>query len=167
MVKLDFQKIDDDKKLVFLLGLSEKAINIFSEEKDRKIAKNALDLCWKWLQNKELAGEYFYELLYDEYEGMTIIPELSENEQDEITWNCIIDTVAYTSRKAYENEGAEYFPESIELVDDTLFDHFVKCFNSCVPNSENYIQKIYDFLNNSKFESNGIKREDVLMSIIK
>lgn len=53
MSDLNFQKIDDDKKIVFLLGLSEKVINIFSEEKDRSIARNALDLCWKWLQNKE------------------------------------------------------------------------------------------------------------------
>ncbi|MEH7229141.1 Imm6 family immunity protein [Bacillus safensis] len=43
-----------------------------------------------------------YELLDNEENGITIIQEMSDIETDILAWNCIIDAVAYTSRKAFE-----------------------------------------------------------------
>lgn len=54
-------------------------------------------------------------------------------EEDEVrrhALNCIIYGVAYIARKSYEHEGAKYFPEPIELVDEktvTDVDFFVYC----------------------------------------
>ena len=125
-----FEKFIDDCKVTFFLGLSQKVVSVFSKNNDKVTAQKALDFCWKWLQNKECDGEYLYNLLDDEDCGITLIQEMSEYENDKVAWNCIIDAVAYTSRKAYETEGAKYFPEPIELVDDTLVEHFINCFNS-------------------------------------
>ena len=46
-------------------------------------------------------------------------------------WNCIIDSFAFICRKAYEEQGAKYYPEPIELVDDTTLIHLVNSFLKC------------------------------------
>lgn len=153
-MNIDFNKLIDDCKVIFFLGLSQKVVSEFSQDKDKVTAQNVLDFSWRWLQNKECDGEYLYNLLDDEECGITLIQEMSENENDKVAWNCIIDAVAYTSRKAYETEGAKYFPEPIELVDDTLVEHFINCFNNCVPSSDDLIKKVYFFL--SKYNSDSI-----------
>lgn len=82
----------------------------------------------------------------NEENGITIIQEMSVNEVDVIAWNCIIDAVAYTSRKAFEKEGVKYYPEPIALVDDTLVNHCIECFEKCIENSDGYIQRISSLL---------------------
>lgn len=67
-------------------------------------------------------------------------------------WNCIIDAVAFTSKKAYESENAEYYPEPIELVSDNLIYHFIECYNQCFPN-DMYINKLTEYLNSSGSKS--------------
>ena len=82
----------------------------------------------------------------DEENGITIIQEMSENEKDIAAWNCIIDTVAYTSRKAMEMEGVEYFPEPIALVDDTLVEHFISSIEQVKDDSTLLIKNTYEQL---------------------
>lgn len=97
----------------------------------------------------------------NEDNGITIIQEMSDNEVDITAWNCIIDAVAYNSRKAFEKEGVKYYPEPIALVDDTLVEHFIDCFRECIENSDIYIQRIGSLLvnyNNEKIE-NDIRTE--------
>ncbi|MEH7134119.1 Imm6 family immunity protein, partial [Priestia megaterium] len=62
-------------------------------------------------------------------------------------WDCIIDAVAYTSRKAFEREGVEYYPEPIALVDDTLVEHFIDGFERCIENADSYIERLTSLLN--------------------
>jgi hypothetical protein len=159
-MNIDFEKLSGDYKVTFFLGLSQKVVSRFLQNKDKVTAQNALDFCWKWLQSKECDGEYLYNLLDDEDCGITLIQEMSEN--DKVAWNCIIDAVAYTSRKAYETEGAKYFPEPIELVDDTLVEHFINCFNNCVSDSDDYIKKVYSFLSKYNFDRISNIKNDIL-----
>ncbi|WP_297424001.1 Imm6 family immunity protein [Clostridium sp.] len=161
-MNIDFEKLIDDCKVTFFLGLSQKVVLLFSREEDKVAAQNAVDFCWKWLQSKECDGEYLYNLLDDEEYGITLIQEMSENEKEKDAWNCIIDAVAFTSRKAYETEGARYFPEPIELVDDTLVEHFINCFNNCVSNSDDYIQKVYSFLSKYNSDNNSNLKNEIL-----
>lgn len=141
-----FEQMRNDDKVIFFLGLSEKVVDVFSREEDQKIARNALNTCWEWLQKKEYIGEILYDLLDDEEKGIVSIQEMSEVKKDEAAWDCIIDSVAFTSRKAFEGEGVKYFPESIELVDDTLVDHFIDSFKACVLDAEKYIRNINSIL---------------------
>lgn len=164
-MRMEFEKLVDNCKVSFFLGLSQKVVSEFSQSKDKVTAQNVVDFCWKWLQDKEFDGEYLYNLLDDENCGITLIQEMSENDKDKVAWNCIIDAVAYTSRKAYETEGAKYFPEPIELVDDTLVEHFIDCFNNCVSNSDDYIKKIYSFLIKYNSYSNINLKSEILSLI--
>ncbi|WP_175639263.1 Imm6 family immunity protein [Metabacillus schmidteae] len=142
-----FSNLTEDAKVIFFLGLSEKVLSVFSHKEDQFLAQEVIYKCWDWVKNKENIGEFLYELLDNEENGITIIQEMSDNEVDDNAWNCIIDAVAYTSRKAYEKEGVKYYPEPIALVDDTLVDHFTDCFEKCIEDTNSYIQKIISVLN--------------------
>ena len=144
----DFNGLTEDGKVIFFLGLSEEVSLLFSQKKDRVQAQEVIFECWRWLEKKENIGETLYELLDNEENGITIIQERSDNETDITAWNCIIDAVAYTSRKAFEREGVKYYPEPIALVDDSLVEHFVDCFQKCVETSDMLLQRMYSLLNN-------------------
>ncbi|MCM3030927.1 MULTISPECIES: Imm6 family immunity protein [unclassified Niallia] len=117
MEKHIFSHLSDEEKVLFFILLSKEILSDFSQ--------NALLKSLEWVKTKQEMGYELYNLLDDEENGITIIHEMSENGKESAAWNCIIDTVAYTSRKAMEKEGVEYFPEPIALVDDTLVEHFI------------------------------------------
>ena len=146
MTNTNFESLSDDGKVIFFLGLSEKVLSVFSQKEDQILAQEVIYKCWGWVKDKENIGDILYELLENEDNRITIIQEMSDNEVDIIAWNCIIDAVAYTSRKAYEKEGVKYYPEPIALVDDSLVDHFIDCFGKCIENSDIYIQRINSLL---------------------
>lgn len=141
-----FSHLTDEGKVLFFILLSKEILSDFSQVEDRQLAQNALSKSLEWVKNKEEIGYELYDLLDDEENGITIIQEMSENEKDIAAWNCIIDTVAYTSRKAMEKEGVEYFPEPIALVDDTLVEHFISSIAQVRGDSTLLIKKTYELL---------------------
>ena len=153
MDNTNFSSLTEDGKVIFFLGLSEKVLSVFSQKEDQILAQEVIYKCWEWLKVKENIGDILYELLDHEENGITIIQEMTDNETDVIAWNCVIDAVAYTSRKAFEKEGVKYYPEPIALVDDTLVDHFIDCFERCVENSDIYIHRINFLLDGYKNEN--------------
>ncbi|CAG9612019.1 hypothetical protein BACCIP111899_01191 [Bacillus rhizoplanae] len=152
MANTNFDFYTDDSKVIFFLGLSEVVLSVFSRKEDQKVALDVIGKCWVWLRDKDNIGDILYDLLDNEENGITIIQEMSDNEVDMIAWNCIIDAVAYTSRKAFEREGVNYYPEPIALVDDTLVDHFIDCFEKCIEDSDSYILRINSLLTKYKNE---------------
>lgn len=164
MANTNFSSLTDDGKVIFFLGLSEKVLSVFSKKEDQILAQEVIYKCWEWLKDKENIGDILYELLDNEENGITIIQEMSDNETDVIAWNCVIDAVAYTSRKAFEREGVKYYPEPIALVDDTLVDHFMDCFEGCIENSDSYIQRINSLLDDYK---NGNIASDLRTEILR
>jgi len=149
--------LTDEKKLIYYLGLSQKVLSLLTKAEDQKIAQEILDKCWSWLQNQSGSGEEFYYLLDNEDNGITIIEEMSTVEMDKFIWNCVIDAVAYTSRKAFENEGAVYFPEPIALVDDDLAAHFDDCYIRCNNGDSGDISKILVLLAGSDISRNNAR----------
>ncbi|MED4040363.1 Imm6 family immunity protein [Niallia taxi] len=141
-----FSHLTDEGKVLFFILLSKEILSDFSQVEDRQLAQNALSKSLEWVKNKEEIGYELYDLLDDEENGITIIQEMSENENEVAAWNCIIDTVAYTSRKAMEKEGVEYFPEPIALVDDTLVEHFISSIEQVKGDSTLLIKKTYEQL---------------------
>lgn len=150
MANASFRNLTEDSKVIFFLGLSEKVLSVFSKKEDQILAQEVIYKCWEWLEDKENIGDILYDILDNEENGITIIQEISDNETDIMAWNCIIDAVAYTSRKAFEREGVKYYPEPIALVDDTLVEHFIDCFEKCLKNSDIYIRRIDILLDDYK-----------------
>lgn len=164
MANTNFSSLTEDGKVIFFLGLSEKVLSVFSQKEDQILAQEVIYKCWEWLKGKENIGDILYELLDNEENGITIIQEMSDNETDVIAWNCVIDAVAYTSRKAFEREGVKYYPEPIALVDDTLADHFMDCFAKCIEDSDSYIQRINFLLDDYK---NGNIASDLRTEVLR
>ncbi|PTY79372.1 hypothetical protein B5V89_06410 [Heyndrickxia sporothermodurans] len=150
MENTNYGSLSEEGKVIFFLGLSEKVLSVFSQKEDQILAQEVINKCWEWVKDKENIGDILYELLDNEDNGITIKQEMSDNEVDIIAWNCIIDAVAFTSRKAFEKEGVNYYPEPIALVDDTLVDHFIDCFGKCIKDSDSYIQRIISLLDKYK-----------------
>lgn len=171
-----FSKIDvidrikympEENKVLLLLVLSQQIVSKLSQKQDQNIAQQALDLCWTWMQTQNDIGEYLYNILDDENsKGITIIQEMSEINKDKMAWDCIIDAVAYTSRKAYEKTGANFFPEPIALVDDTLINHFIECYSKCIPKYIEYINKIEYYLSDYKIDRNKTLKDQILNQLI-
>lgn len=68
-----------------------------------------------------------------------------DNEIENAIFNCVIDTVAFTSRVAFDKNNAKYYPEPIALVDDELVDHLLKCFNICFYKND-FVDELLDCL---------------------
>lgn len=164
MVIKKFHNLLDDGKTLFFLGLSERVVSEFTSKEDQKLARYALYNCWEWLEYKSTSGDSLYDVLDNEETSITISLELADNETDIMAWNCIIDAVAFTSRKAFEKEGVKYYPEPISLVNDTLVEHFLECFNTCVEHADSYIEKMF-LLIDSSIKRN--LRNEVVSEIVK
>ncbi len=124
-----FYALNSYEKVEHLLKTSENLIPYFSTKEYQSYATFCIEACWNWLKNKEKDGEYLYNLLDDESEGLVSIQYSAKLDKDNNIWSCIIDAVAYTSRKAYEAEETRYFPEPIALVEDSIIEHFNDCLN--------------------------------------
>ena len=144
----DFISLSDDKKTSFLLELSMKTVSLLHKAEHKIIAEKAIGYCREWLYNGSPDGDFLYELLVNEQDGITMFAENTEDVSEQAVWNCIIDAVAFTSRKAYESENVKWYPEPIELVSDELLYHFTECYHFCFPDDK-YIKNITEYLNSS------------------
>lgn len=142
---IDFEKLSDDKQIAFYLGLSDRVASQVIDVQNGDKAEFALKKCWNWFFSNEGSGDVLYFSLVDEETGITLIAEDEENELQQDAWNCIIDAIAFTSRKAYDLEKTEYYPEPIELVDNELIYHFLQCYENCFP-GDKYKNVVFEYL---------------------
>lgn len=94
--------------------------------------EKAMDLIRKWLNDKTDVSQKLYNLLDDEECSLTLYQESEKDECVIEVWNCIIDAVAYICRKIYEEQGADYFPEPIELVDEDTYSRLIAGYEKCM-----------------------------------
>ena len=104
---------------------------IGAEEAARYVEK-AIDLTRQWLNDKTDVSQKLYDLLDDEECSFTLYQESEKDEYMIDVWNCIIDAVAYICRKIYEEQGADYFPEPIELVDEDTYSRQLAGYEKCM-----------------------------------
>ena len=104
---------------------------IGAEEAARYVEK-AIDLTRQWLNDKTDVSQKLHDLLDDEECSFTLYQESEKDEYMIDVWNCIIDAVAYICRKIYEEQGADYFPEPIELVDEDTYSRLLAGYEKCM-----------------------------------
>ena len=104
---------------------------IGAEEAARYVEK-AIDLTRQWLNDKTDVSQKLYDLLDDEECSLTLYQESEKDECVIEVWNCIIDAVAYICRKIYEEQGVDYFPEPIELVDEDTYSRLIAGYEKCM-----------------------------------
>ena len=125
-----FERLNSNKQVVYLLGLSEAIIKRLSNSPNFNAAKNALETCWEWAETKEHSADDIYNLLDDGTEETSLFMLMQDEteEVNELAFGCIVDAVSYTNWIAFQNEGLGYLPAPIENVDLSLVEQFLDGF---------------------------------------
>lgn len=140
---MDITKLDQKNKCIFAIELTEKASTYLQERNVKSLINEAIKVAWKWVHTKENVGEILYDFLDNEANGFTLFQEMEKDQKNISAWNCIINSLAYVSRVAYEKEGVKYLPEPIEIVDDNIFIHMIQSLILCNSIEREYIENVY------------------------
>ena len=120
------------QKIYHCLRIIENVKKQIGDEDAVCYVEKAMDLTRKWLNDKTDVSKKLYDLLDDEECSLTLYQESEKDECVIEVWNCIIDAVAYICRKIYEEQGADYFPEPIELVDEDTYSRLIAGYEKCM-----------------------------------
>ena len=120
------------QKIHHCLRIIENIKKQIGDEEAVCYVEKAMDLTRKWLNDKTDVSQKLYDLLDDEECSLTLYQESEKDEYMIDVWNCIIDAVAYICRKIYEEQGADYFPEPIELVDEDTYSRLLAGYEKCM-----------------------------------
>lgn len=113
----------DLQRINLCLEIAERLKGHITDKEAVDCVNQATDLSRQWMEDKSDVSVELYDLIDGEDKGFTIFQEAEEDERMIDIWNCIIDAFAYICRKVFEDQGAVYFPEPIELVDEETFNH--------------------------------------------
>ena len=120
------------QKIHHCLRIIENIKKQIGDEEAVCYVEKAMDLTRKWLKDKTDVSQKMYDLLDDEECSLTLYQESEKDECVIEVWNCIIDAVAYICRKIYEEQGVDYFPEPIELVDEDTYSRLLAGYEKCM-----------------------------------
>lgn len=152
--------LSEDAQIAIFLVVAENAINYFVDKKFYKSAKDALDKCWNYLEKKDVRGDDLYELIGSEDDNLVYLQVESESENDIKVWDCVIDSVLYTCRKAYDKYN-EHLPQAVEIADFTLYDHLVSQYIMLNPNIKKTLSKIELFFSSNYIQGGEYKELNV------
>ena len=133
--KREFRHMADQielQKIHHCLRIIENIKKQIGDEEAVCYVEKAMDLTRKWLNDKTDVSQKLYDLLDDEECSLTLYQESEKDECVIEVWNCIIDAVAYICRKIYEEQGVDYFPEPIELVDEDTYSRLLTGYEKCM-----------------------------------
>lgn len=144
-------KLNKKNKCLFAIKLAERATRYIEDSETVALIDNAIEIALAFVQTENGNGEILYDFLDNENNGFTIFQEMEIEEKIKAAWNCIIDAIAYITKEMYLVNGEKYFPEPIEIVDDTVFAHMINTLKSCSLEESEFLENLYkDCLNNQK-----------------
>lgn len=141
---MDISKLNDTYKNTYCILLAEKAKEYLKDSENYKYIEKALRQCRQWIKGKEDIADQLYAALDNEETGFSVLQEMEEDMQKVYAWDCIIYAVAYVAKSAYEEMGAEYFPEPIELVDEETPILLETALIECEEKNREFIVEIYE-----------------------
>lgn len=126
-----FYQISSEAKVAYFLGLSELIIQKLLDSKHYKVIRTSIDKCWQWLESKEIdADDLFWYLENIDDTGIITLMQSEKDDKKLKVWICIGNALAYTIRLAYEHQGDQYLPATIEGVnEEETFNEFENNFN--------------------------------------
>ena len=120
--------VRSDAKAAYALALVEKYMIEIEKYDWFMMVRKAIDMCWKWVEEKQYSGDDLYETVDNEeedgliyIEGLSFVGDDAYGPQAELIWSCAVDAVLYTARQAYEMKG-EAFPQPVGINDDEFMD---------------------------------------------
>ncbi len=140
---MNITKLNQKGKCIFAIRLAERAAFYFNENTVSSLIQEAIEIAWKWENTEENIGEALYNFLDNEENGFTLLQEMEKDKKSISAWNCIIYSLAYVSKAAYEKEGVQYFPQPIEMVNDHIFDDMIQNLILCSIIEQQHIEEVY------------------------
>ena len=148
---MEICNLNKKNKCVFAIKVAERASRYIVDSEKLSLINNAIDIALTFVQTEKGNGEVLYNFLDNENNGFTIFQEMEIDEKIKAAWDCIIDAIAYITKEMYLANEEKYFPEPIEIVDDTVFAHMINTLKSCSPEESEFLENLYkDCLNNQK-----------------
>lgn len=142
-INIDFTKLSENHKCVFLLILAEKSLSCIDNEEERKYAKCALDACWEWLDTGKYSGASLIEFTGDDDNGLFHY-EITELEPIVTTaFNMVVTAVSFVARIAFENEGVLDMPKFAAVTTDAVIPYVLHRFTMCYKDTNSYITNVY------------------------
>lgn len=148
---MEIFKLNKKNKCVFAIKLAERASRYIVDTEKLTLINNAIEIALTFVQTEKENGEVLYNFLDNENNGFTIFQEMEIDEKIRDAWDCIIDAIAYITKEIYLVNGEKYFPEPIEMVDDTIFTHMINALKLCSSEEVEFLENLYkDCFNNQK-----------------
>ena len=139
---IDISVMSEQSKIEIMLFIAKRAMEYLEEDCFYDLLKKSIEACEEWYELKKYTGDYFYEILDNEENGLAMLQDEMEDDGIIELWNCIINTIAFISRKAYECEGIKYYPEPILLVSDELITESIGCLvGFCKEEQKHLVEK--------------------------
>lgn len=146
---MEIFKLNKKNKCVFAIKLAERASRYIVDTEKLTLINNAIEIALTFVQTEKGNGELLYNFLDNENNGFTIFQEMEIDGKIRDAWDCIIDAIAYITKEIYLVNGEKYFPEPIEMVDDTIFTHMINALKLCSSEEVEFLENLYkDCFNN-------------------
>lgn len=125
------KNLDAQRQVVFYVALAQQVQPVLSKSVDYRYAVRTIDLCWSWIERRDVSGVTLFYLYHDD-DDFGVEPAMFA-EHDPILWNawaCIGWALLYTDYCVYKAEGGAV-PETIEcVVPDEIPDEFIQHYRT-------------------------------------
>ena len=125
--------LDARRQAVFYVALAQQVQPVLSKSVDYEYAARTIDLCWSWIERRDVQGVTLFHLYHDD-DDYGVEPAMFA-EHDPVLWNawaCIGWALLYTDYCVYQVEGGAV-PETIEcIVPDEVPDEFIRHYRTVV-----------------------------------
>lgn len=114
----------------------------------KKEAREALDICWQWIETENVSGEDIYSHLDDgtDFGGIYILMQMDEKDENIIIWDDLSYALSYTDYLAYQKDGQMAVPAPIENVDDSIYDLFISNLENIDTKLVQHLELILNFV---------------------
>lgn len=114
----------------------------------RKEIREALDICWNWIELGKISGEDIYSHLDDgtDFGGIYIYMQMDTNEDNTIIWDNISYAVSFIDHLAYKKNEEIFVPAPIENIDNGIYDLFISNLDYIDTEFIQYLEPILNFV---------------------
>ncbi|ENQ3104976.1 immunity protein imm6 [Bacillus cereus] len=165
---MDFiENIDENAKAIISLIIAERMFELIDKNDNRyKTCREALDSCWKWLEDEEIEADDLCDYIDGEdYLNLaTLVLRIKDRKEADVLGS-VLYAVSYTTWQAYKKENDYCFPQPID--DTTLVRLAELAIESKFFKMESLNEVKKHLLENypigSGLQSNTIIKEDIMM----
>jgi hypothetical protein len=170
-----YKKVNTDAKAAYLLALSEKILYNISDCEWFQEAREAMDMCWEWVEEKKHTSLGLYETLdrdgEDGENGLflfeAIYGEIVHDAQTGLVCFSVLDAICYTTWRAFLYERKKRLPQTLESENDETIDQFTDKVMKINGYQEQWAERLQQYLlqNHPSGSNNKIQREEIMRQI--